>query len=57
MNVYVFMCVCIGNIFVYMFPGESQVTIYATPNPFLLNEICLNHIQYICSLFGNDLGY
>ena len=26
-----------------MYPGDGNVTFNSTPNPFLLNKICLNH--------------
>ena len=29
--------------YIYLsFPGEAYVTIYATPSPFLLNQVCIN---------------
>ena len=38
-------CVSVPVLFVQLYTclGESNVTFYATPSPFLLNEICLNH--------------
>ena len=27
--------------------GESIVTLYAAPNPFLLNKVCLNQLNYL----------
>ena len=38
------MCVC-----VCIYPGEGNVAFNATPNPFLLNKICLIQID-------NDFG-
>ena len=32
-------CVCMCD---SCSPGEGNVVLYATPNPFLLNKICLN---------------
>ena len=31
-----------GRVFCTYLPGEDIVTVYAAPNPFLLNKICLN---------------
>ncbi len=31
-------------IIVYKFSNKERVLLYATPNPFLWNEICLNRI-------------
>ena len=36
-------CACV-NVYVCCLPREGYVALFATPNPFLLNEICLNHI-------------
>ena len=30
------------EVHIYMFSGEGHVAVYATPNPILLNKICLN---------------
>ena len=40
----VFVCVCV-------YPGDDYVAFSATPNPFLLNKICLNHLSIRFKLF------
>ena len=38
----VYLCVCVRAYVPKLTPWSGNVTLYATPNPFLLNKICLN---------------